>query len=173
MSSGNPNWPVTWQPPAGSMLTMHWNLWPTWHCKPRHWPVTGSAWIGPARKRLLPDSKFGAVPVAMATLSPSPPPEPDEVEYTDSGLSADTTYVYRILSLSGATRTGYSNEAYATTFSTADRNASDSGEGGGGGCFIAALDGRTDVQGELSDIGTVLVLVSLQLLLAAWRWGAK
>lgn len=68
---------------------------------------------------------------------------PDDGEYTDSGLSADTTYVYRILTLKGRTRTGYSNEASATTFSTTDSNVSDSGGGGGGGCFISTLDGRS------------------------------
>ena len=63
---------------------------------------------------------------------------PDEVEYTDSGLSADTTYVYRILSLNGTARTGYSNEATATTFDTTDTEGA--GSSGGGGCFITVLN---------------------------------
>lgn len=63
---------------------------------------------------------------------------PDEVGYTDSGLSADTTYVYRILTLNGETRTGYSNEASATTFSSPEADRADSG--GGEGCFITVLN---------------------------------
>ncbi|MGA6927329.1 MAG: S8 family serine peptidase [Desulfosarcina sp.] len=66
---------------------------------------------------------------------------PDEVEYTDSGLSADTTYVYRILTLSDETRTGYSNEASATTFGNAAMDGADSG---GGGCFITVLTSGSD-----------------------------
>jgi subtilisin family serine protease len=64
---------------------------------------------------------------------------PDDGTYTDSGLSANTTYIYRILSLKGVTRTGYSNEASATTFHPPDESVSDSGANGGGGCFIGAL----------------------------------
>ena len=50
--------------------------------------------------------------------------------YSDSGLSASTTYYYRIRAYNVAGNSAYSNEANATTFSSGDG-------GGGGGCFIA------------------------------------
>jgi subtilisin family serine protease len=64
----------------------------------------------------------------------------EDTAYTDSGLVKDTTYVYRLLTLSGGARTGYSNE---TTVTTPQRLFAESagsgggGGGGGGGCFIS------------------------------------
>jgi len=49
--------------------------------------------------------------------------------YSDSGLSASTTYYYRIVSYTDFGSSSYSNEASATTSAAA--------AGGGGGCFIA------------------------------------
>ena len=60
-----------------------------------------------------------------------------ETDYEDDGLTEGTTYVYRVLTLSGGDRTGYSNEAAATT-PRAVSSASGGGSGGGGGCFITA-----------------------------------
>jgi len=63
----------------------------------------------------------------------------DEADYEDDGLAEGTTYVYRVLTLSGGDRTGYSNEAAATTPRSVSSAASGgSGGGGGGGCFIIA-----------------------------------
>jgi hypothetical protein len=62
-----------------------------------------------------------------------------ERQYADNGLSDGTTYVYRVLTLSGGDRTGYSNEAVATTPRSVSAGvATASGGGGGGGCFISA-----------------------------------
>jgi len=63
-----------------------------------------------------------------------------EEAYEDDGLAEGTTYVYRVLTLSGGDRTGYSNEAAATTpraVSSATGGGSGGG-GGGGGCFATA-----------------------------------
>jgi subtilisin family serine protease len=57
--------------------------------------------------------------------------------YADNGLSDGTTYVYRVLTLSGADYTGYSNEASATTPRAVTASSSGGSGGGGGGCFIA------------------------------------
>ena len=67
--------------------------------------------------------------------------DPADAAYTDTGLSANTTYSYRILTLSGSARTGYSNEVSATTFSAAavDLAGTGQGGGGGGGCFIGTM----------------------------------
>ena len=64
----------------------------------------------------------------------------DEEAYQDDGLAAGTTYVYRVLTLSGGDRTGYSNEAAATTPRSVSSAAGggSGGGGGGGGCFITA-----------------------------------
>jgi hypothetical protein len=45
-----------------------------------------------------------------------------QVSYTDSGLSASTTYFYRIKAYNGAGESGYSNEASATTSPNATSN---------------------------------------------------
>ena len=60
--------------------------------------------------------------------------------YQDLGLADDTTYIYRVLTLSGGERTGYSNEAMATTpRAVSSRSGGGSGGGGGGGgCFVTA-----------------------------------
>ena len=61
---------------------------------------------------------------------------PEADDFTDTGLSDGTTYIYRVLTLSGGDRTGYSNETAATTPRAASVASAGSG-GGGGGCFIA------------------------------------
>jgi hypothetical protein len=52
------------------------------------------------------------------------------INYTDTGLSASTTYFYRVKAYNVTGNSDQSNEAEATTFN--------SGGGGGGGCFIAS-----------------------------------
>lgn len=71
----------------------------------------------------------------------------DETAFSDNGLADGATYVYRLLTLSGGERTGYSNETAATTPRTVSSTAgSGSGDGGGGGCFIAADFGGWDAK---------------------------
>jgi len=93
--------------------------------------------------------------------------------YADGGLSEGTTYVYRVLTLSGGDRTGYSNEAMATTSrTTASTVGADSG-GGGGGCFITTdLCGWNDQEGDRIRaivIGGLLVLLILVICIALRR----
>jgi len=54
--------------------------------------------------------------------------------YSDTGLSAGTTYTYRIRAYNNIGDSSYSSEASATTSSG---SSSGGGGGGGGGCFIA------------------------------------
>lgn len=63
--------------------------------------------------------------------------------YSDTGLSASTTYSYRVKAYGASGDSNYSNEASATTSSapSSGNNPSSGGDagesGGGGGCFIA------------------------------------
>ncbi len=96
----------------------------------------------------------------------------DDRVYADSGLSEGTTYVYRVLTLSGADRTGYSNEAAATTPRTVASATSGESGGGGGGCFITAgTAGWHNRQNALRDvvIGAVVVLMILTVGVALRR----
>jgi len=87
-----------------------------------------------------------------------------ETAYSDSGLADGATYVYRLLTLSGGERTGYSNETAATTPRTVSSTAgSSSGGGGGGGCFIATDFGGWDV-GRLVWIRPIAVAVAILML---------
>ncbi|HSO18044.1 MAG TPA: fibronectin type III domain-containing protein [Desulfosarcina sp.] len=92
--------------------------------------------------------------------------------YADSGLTEGTTYVYRVLTLSGADRTGYSNESAATT----DRSVVASGgggSGGGGGCFVAAdfagWDDQKEARIRAIAIGALLVVLVLVVSVALRR----
>lgn len=89
----------------------------------------------------------------------------DETAYSDSGLADGATYVYRLLTLSGGERTGYSNETAATTPRTVSSTAgSSSGDGGGGGgCFIAADFGGWDV-GRLVWIRPIAAAMAILML---------
>jgi subtilisin family serine protease len=89
----------------------------------------------------------------------------DETAYSDSGLADGATYVYRLLTLSGGERTGYSNETAATTPRTVSSTAGSGsgGGGGGGGCFIAADFGGWDV-GRLVCIRPIAAAVAILML---------
>jgi hypothetical protein len=89
----------------------------------------------------------------------------DETVYSDGGLADGATYVYRLLTLSGGERTGYSNETAATTPRTVSSatGGSSGGGGGGGGCFIAADFGGWDV-GRLVWIRPVAAAVAILML---------
>jgi hypothetical protein len=95
-----------------------------------------------------------------------------EREYADSGLSDGTTYVYRVLTLSGGDRTGYSNEAAATTpRSVVAGIAADSG--GGGGCFISAAGRGVYLVGlanhAIVQLGAAIILLVLGLRILCLR----
>jgi hypothetical protein len=64
------------------------------------------------------------------TYSPVATVGKNVINYTDTGLSASTTYFYRVKAYNVTGNSDQSNEAEATTFN--------SGGGGGGGCFIAS-----------------------------------
>ena len=92
--------------------------------------------------------------------------------YRDVGLADGTTYVYRVLTLSGGERTGYSNEAAATTpRAVSSRSGGGSGGGGGGGgCFISAGVGGRPSQPMGGLPKTFLVgILGILLLLADTR----
>jgi hypothetical protein len=59
----------------------------------------------------------------------------DVTSYSSTGLTASTTYYYRIRAYNSNGNSSYSNEASATTSA-----ASGGGGGGGGGCFITTVD---------------------------------
>lgn len=58
----------------------------------------------------------------------------ETTKYSNSGLTAATTYYYRVMSYSAAGNSDYSNEATSQTPSPPTSGGS---SGGGGGCFIA------------------------------------
>lgn len=87
--------------------------------------------------------------------------------YADSGLSDDTTYVYRVLTLSGGDRTGYSNEASATTPRSVSAGIA-AGSGGGGGCFIAAA-GSGGYHADHDNQTAVRLCATVALLLCGFR----
>lgn len=96
--------------------------------------------------------------------------------YSDSGLSDGTTYVYRVLTLSGGDRTGYSNEAEATTprsVSAGTAAGSGGGGGGGGGCFIAAAGSERNLACHIDHaalrLGTAVVMLLVWLRMALIR----
>jgi hypothetical protein len=63
--------------------------------------------------------------------------EANVTTYSDTGLSPNTAYYYRVGALNGAGYSSYSNEDSAVTPSGGGGGASGGGGGGGGGCFIA------------------------------------
>ena len=94
----------------------------------------------------------------------------EEQAYSDTGLSVGTTYTYRLLTLSGTARTGYSNETTATTPQTLMRNAAGAGDsGGGGGCFVATVAERTEVRGCPAPCRLVFFAVLALFLARLWK----
>ncbi len=68
----------------------------------------------------------------------------DKTNYSDKGLSAGTTYYYRVKAYNAQGNSDYSNTAQATTLSSSSNDGGSSGGGsdsssgsGGGGCFMA------------------------------------
>ena len=91
-----------------------------------------------------------------------------EREYADRGLSDGTTYVYRVLTLSGSDHTGYSNETAATTARSVSAGiAADSGGGGGGGCFISATGSEGHLWGHIN-LAALQFLGTAAAILLAW-----
>ena len=63
-------------------------------------------------------------------------PAPNATSYSDAGLSASTTYFYRVYAYNSSGNSTYFNEVSATTFAVAPSD----GGGGGGGCFISTVE---------------------------------
>jgi len=60
----------------------------------------------------------------------------DVTSYSSTGLTASTTYYYRVRAYNSNGDSNYSSEEYATTSAASGRR---SGGGGGGGCFITTV----------------------------------
>ncbi|MBE0427175.1 MAG: S8 family serine peptidase [Nitrospirae bacterium] len=71
--------------------------------------------------------------------------------YSDTGLTANTTYYYRVKAYNAAGDSRYSNEAGATTMGT-----SSSGKGGGGGCSICKVNNH-----QTKVANTIIFLIPL------------
>jgi subtilisin family serine protease len=84
---------------------------------------------------------------------------PNVTSYSDTGLSAGTTYSYRIKAYNASGESSYSNEASATT-----EKASSGGGGGGGGCSIG---GAQNYQTAMAD--TIVLLMPLMVILFVRR----
>lgn len=93
----------------------------------------------------------------------------DALAFADTGLSDGTTYFYRVLTLSGGDRTGYSNETAATTPRAASEAASGSGGGGGGGCFIATAAGKLGFPEEGRGRAIGICAALLVIVLVVWE----
>jgi len=83
---------------------------------------------------------------AGGTYSEIATPSANTTTYSDTGLSASTTYYYRVRAYNASGNSTYSSEVSATT-------PSSGGGGGGGGCSIGGH------QNALSDIVNMLVLL--------------
>ena len=75
--------------------------------------------------------------------------------YTDSGLSANTMYTYRVRGVNAAGETGWSNEASATT------NAASGGNGGNGGSEGDMIDNSSTTGG--ASVELILTIDSLPM----------
>ena len=73
---------------------------------------------------------------AGGTYSVIASPAPNATSYSDAGLSASTTYFYRVYAYNSSGNSIYFNEVSATTFAVAPSD----GGGGGGGCFISTVE---------------------------------
>jgi hypothetical protein len=79
--------------------------------------------------------------------------------YSDTGLTAGTTFVYRVRSFNAGWNSSYSNDVIATTPTSCSDGG---GGGGGGGCSVSPM-GKSD---EQTTMGTILALLSPALILA-------
>jgi len=59
--------------------------------------------------------------------------------YTDSALTANSTYYYRVQAQTQDGRSGYSNQILATTMGSNEASGAQSTGGSSGGCFISAV----------------------------------
>ena len=86
----------------------------------------------------------------------------DSTSFTDSGLSAGTTYTYRVRAFNTIPAdSAFSNEAAATTFGS--DSSGTSGEGGGGGCSIGRKqNGPTQVADALVMLAPLFAVIALR-----------
>lgn len=75
-------------------------------------------------------------------------PAKNSTSQSDTGLTASTTYTYRIRAYNSMANSSYSSEATATT-SSADSGTGGGSGGGGGGCFIATAAFGTPMAREV------------------------
>jgi subtilisin family serine protease len=107
----------------------------------------------------------GGAFVSVATLGPN------ATTFTDSGLSASTTYIYRVKALNTVPALSFSsNEASGTTPAPGapppPAASSDSDGGGGGGCSIGA---RQNTATAMADLGVLLMPLLLIAILRRRR----
>jgi hypothetical protein len=88
---------------------------------------------------------------------------PDSTSFTDSGLSAGTTYTYRVRAFNTIPADSFfSNEAAATTLTSGSSSPGTSG-GGGGGCSLGRKQsGPTQVADALVMLSPLFAIIALR-----------
>ena len=88
--------------------------------------------------------------------------------YSNTGLSEETTYYYRVRAYNSSGNSAYSNESSSTTPAQPTSSASSGGGGGGGGCFIA-----TAAFGSPNKAQVVILRAFRDRFLIRHPWGQK